>query len=873
METSVYKNVEIPRELFRLIPHMGDVEGYRDELNTLVSQWDLLTILGQMAGTDSDMTSTRKEFQSLTNDLLGHLGLETLKKSVQEVGAVAQVAVDILIRNLFERTADIGFLATDDDLRAFAKQSKKGAGSDDAKRELIKRFKEYVAKYSVYHNIILLDVNGNVLAQLDEESSVVSSKDPLIQESLMTSGEYVEVFRYTDLDPSQKRSLIYAYRVTESNDSHSEALGVLCLCFRFENEMEGIFSNLMSEDNWSVITILDDDGRVIASSDPYQIPCEAKVERVLRDDYKLIKFSGNEYLAKTCATKGYQGFMGLGWQGHVMLPLSHAFASSKNGDLADRVEPKVLDAVMKDPQLFSEELRRIPLTADAIQKDLNRTVWNGNVHETTQQSKVLLWNISASGEKTKQVFQASIGNLHQTVISAILEDATFQAALAVDIMDRNLYERANDCRWWALTSSFRSILAQGEVSAADQETMGAILKYINDLYTVYTNLFVYDTTGRVVAVSNPAERKLIGQTLKTEWVAETLQLKDTQAYSVSAFEKTMLYGDKHTYVYGASIQAPGSSNQIVGGIGIVFDSEPQFEAMLEDSLPRDEHGNPLDGVFAVFCDRHLKVISSSNGDIQVGKVLNVDIDLTAAGSSGGDSKIIPYKGQYYAVGARMSSGYREYKRSDNYTNDVIALIFSPLAQVEDETESKGIDYKTPNLEFKVAVGEKTIDVATFRIKESTYGLRTESIHKAIDIDGITSIPGCHPLMLGKIVDEKHAIPVVDFEQLYTGEISTIDKAAQLLIIKGAKGHMAIVVDELGPIPAIPERQIDFNATLLDFADHFTEGVLMPENASSHSEMVVLLDASRLQEHLVAQGSFDKNDHPGSALAVDEESEC
>ncbi len=31
----------------------------------------------------------------------------------------SQVAIDILIRNLFERRADIGFLATDDDIRLF----------------------------------------------------------------------------------------------------------------------------------------------------------------------------------------------------------------------------------------------------------------------------------------------------------------------------------------------------------------------------------------------------------------------------------------------------------------------------------------------------------------------------------------------------------------------------------------------------------------------------------------------------------------------------------------------------------------------------------------------------------------------------------
>lgn len=59
-------------------------------------------------------------------------------------------------------------------------------------------------------------------------------------------------------------------------------------------------------------------------------------------------------------------------------------------------------------------------------------------------------------------------------------------------MDRNLYERANDCRWWAPTSAFRQILSKPEVTPDDAQQISDILKYINGLYTVYTNLFVYD---------------------------------------------------------------------------------------------------------------------------------------------------------------------------------------------------------------------------------------------------------------------------------------------------------------------------------------------------------------------------------------------
>lgn len=77
-------------------------------------------------GGGTDMTTTREEFETLTAQLLSSLGTATVKKTLQQVTLKAQVAVDIVIRNLFERTADIGFLATDDDLRYFLRNRSSG---------------------------------------------------------------------------------------------------------------------------------------------------------------------------------------------------------------------------------------------------------------------------------------------------------------------------------------------------------------------------------------------------------------------------------------------------------------------------------------------------------------------------------------------------------------------------------------------------------------------------------------------------------------------------------------------------------------------------------------------------------------------------
>jgi hypothetical protein len=36
-------------------------------------------------------------------------------------------------------------------------------------------------------------------------------------------------------------------------------------------------------------------------------------------------------------------------------------------------------------------------------------------------------------------------------------------------MDRNLYERANDCRWWAYTSIIKNLLSKPEITQDDKD--------------------------------------------------------------------------------------------------------------------------------------------------------------------------------------------------------------------------------------------------------------------------------------------------------------------------------------------------------------------------------------------------------------------
>jgi hypothetical protein len=96
----------------------------------------------------------------------------------------------------------------------------------------------------------------------------------------------------------------------------------------------------------------------------------------------------------------------------------------------------------------------------------------------------LAYGVVFTGNKAS----SSLENLNHTIISSILKDSEFLSQLAIDIMDRNLYERANDCRWWALNSDFKEALESGNFDKKMLES----LKYINSLYTLYTNLIIFD---------------------------------------------------------------------------------------------------------------------------------------------------------------------------------------------------------------------------------------------------------------------------------------------------------------------------------------------------------------------------------------------
>ncbi|MBM0108681.1 chemotaxis protein CheW [Steroidobacter sp. S1-65] len=803
-----------------VVRHMSSVEDYRTRLASLQGSWDTLSLLSHLRGDGADMSGTRQAFEALANDLIHSLGEETYKKALLGLRAKAQIAIDVMVRNLFERTADIGFLATDDGIRDYLRQRRaKDAPVNKLNERLRGRFREYVGKYSVYHDVVLLDIDGSVLVRLDEQYNVPRTSHELLQHTLTTRQGYVESYGRIDLLPDSERNLVYSFRVGDG----ARTDGVLCLCFRFEDEVEGIFAKLRAPDDWTLFCFLDRRARVIASSDAWQIPIGAPLPMALDEGGRIVRFAGREYLAITCRTQGYQGYLGPGWFGHAMLPIEHAF-NSQTVEGTRSISRQLLAELRESHTIFSASLRKIPVQADGIQRELNRTVWNGNVRLATSAdhnsdfTKVLLREIGNAGRRTQETFERSISELQETVVSAILEDAQLLASLAVDVLDRNLYERANDCRWWALNGALSRCL-----SAAGGDA-GEILRHINSLYTVYHDIVLFDSAGRIVAVSNPAHAHKVGETIAAPWIAATLELRDSQQYAVSSFAPSELYEARHTLIYSAAIR--DESRRVLGGIGVVFDSAPQFKAMLRDALPRTESGEVVSGSIGLFVDARMTVVAATS-DYEPGDTIALPRDLL--GAERHPPQTICMNGVHYGIGVRKSSGYREYTGMG-----VFSLILIPLGQA---IEQVAVRRSEPQNHRRGLTQERMIDIATFYCGQQRLGLLRDEIVEALDGAHLRPIPNAPAWHAGLLMYRDTPLPVIDLGRLLnTGQHAA---ARNVIVVRAAGTQLfGLLVEELADIPEIEVSRIlpvgDLNtrgAAILDRA-------IRPERAEEPALMLM-----------------------------------
>lgn len=245
----------------------------------------------------------------------------------------------------------------------------------------------------------------------------------------------------------------------------------------------------------------------------------------------------------------------------------------------------------------------------------------------------------------------------------------------IDIIDRNLYERSCDVRWWATDSAMVNCLQEPTDDNAQyaSKRMGVIL----GAYTVYLDLWIADRHGRVVANGRPDKYPGVkGINVSGEnWFKQAMATSTGDEFAVNDIAKNTFLDDHLVATYSAAIRQDANPHgEPIGVLGIFFDWQAQSQAVVDSvRLADDEKGRTC----CLLLDHDYRVIASTDGKGILEKRIPLKTDPRSPSGSYSDNL-------GNTIGYALTPGYETYKGLGWY-----GCIIQSAAVKKDEDSGEG----------------------------------------------------------------------------------------------------------------------------------------------------------------------------------------
>ena len=181
---------------------------------------------------------------------------------------------------------------------------------------------------------------------------------------------------------------------------------------------------------------------------------------------------------------------------------------------------------------------------------------------------------------------------------------------AVEIIDRNLYERTCDVRWWATDTAVvdHAAAPSPRAQAHASQRLGVIL----DSYTVYLDLWLCDLGGNIIANGRPGKHAVAGRNVADAiWFQRALRLRSGAEFAVADISPEPLLRNAQVATYAAGVRAGGAVNgELIGVLGIHFDWEPQAKAVVDGVRIGDDEKA---ATRVLLTDANGRIIAASDG--------------------------------------------------------------------------------------------------------------------------------------------------------------------------------------------------------------------------------------------------------------------
>lgn len=222
---------------------------------------------------------------------------------------------------------------------------------------------------------------------------------------------------------------------------------------------------------------------------------------------------------------------------------------------------------------------------------------------------------------------------------------------AVEIADRNLYERSCDVRWWSTDPAVWECAADPHAKEKQEhasERLGVILQS----YTVYLDLWIADTFGKVIANGRPSRyQKVVGRDVSnTQWFREALATHDGTEFAVADISREPALDNAVTATYSTAIRAGGETNgEVIGVLGIFFDWSAQAKDIVEGIRLSPEE---WEKTRCLLIDSKHRIIAASDGEGILSDHFPLDVSRGSQGHYAIDGQFL--------VGYALTPGYETY---------------------------------------------------------------------------------------------------------------------------------------------------------------------------------------------------------------------
>ncbi len=199
---------------------------------------------------------------------------------------------------------------------------------------------------------------------------------------------------------------------------------------------------------------------------------------------------------------------------------------------------------------------------------------------------------------------------------------------AIEIIDRNLYERTCDVRWWATDSAFVSCTQSPDEAARSyaSERLAVIL----GAYTVYLDIWLCDMNGRVLANGRPGVYQAAGVDVSREsWFRDAIALHSGDDYCVADISRQHVLNSSMTATYAAKVCEGGRAHgKPLGVLAVHFDWSPQARIIVEGvRLSKEEKSRTR----VMLVDASHRVIAASDGEGILSQRLSLNLDGRQSG--------------------------------------------------------------------------------------------------------------------------------------------------------------------------------------------------------------------------------------------------